>query len=146
MFILSGPGFEPEELLVIFKPGIEQLEAWLSRAVCNKCSLKWGCASSLALRNVPDKGRQRWAPAVNSFGHRRSFAARCAPGTCVSGLRAGGCRGPLGSPSSAQIHPPSHVPTVVPASSLVGFRKSRMERRCGKVRGEGSWGHPGGLS
>lgn len=137
MFILSGPGFEPEELPVIFKPGIEQLEAWLSRAVCNKCSLKWGCASSLALRNVPDKERQRRVPAVNSFGHRCSFVARCAPGTHVSGLRAGGRHGPLCSPSSGPLGP---------ASSLVAFRKSRMERRCGKVRGEGSWGHRGGLS
>lgn len=61
MFILSGPSFEPEELPVIFKPGIEQLEAWLSRAACNKCSLKYGCASSLALSNAPAKGEQRRA-------------------------------------------------------------------------------------
>lgn len=32
MFILSGPSSEAVELLVIFNPGAEQLEAWLSRA------------------------------------------------------------------------------------------------------------------
>lgn len=32
MFILSGPSSEAAELLVIFNPGAEQLEAWLSGA------------------------------------------------------------------------------------------------------------------